>query len=112
MNTLPEVVNVSIRLSASVKTALQIGRETRGPEKSKELRQTIFWLRGLYEECGGRFTHTPRDKTHYEGDPRSDAGRFIVDFIKMCAPEITPQSISSVMAEIVKEKKSTPGGSF
>jgi hypothetical protein len=30
MNTLPEVVNVSIRLSASVETALQIGRETRG----------------------------------------------------------------------------------
>jgi hypothetical protein len=105
MNTLPEVVNVLIRLSASVETAWQIGRETRGPEKFKELKQAIFWLRRLYEECGGRFTHTPRDKTHYgDGSPRSAAGRFILDFTTMCELKITPSLISAVMAEMVKEK--------
>ena len=45
---------------------MQIGLRTRGAERSRELRETVFRLCRLYEECGGRFTHTPRDKTRYD----------------------------------------------
>lgn len=105
VNTLSEVVGITIRLSAAVETALQVGRRSPGPRPSKELRQAVFWLAQLFEECGGRFTHTPRDKTHYDAYPHSAAGQFIITFLAMCDETIRPGTVSSVLAEIVKDGK-------
>jgi hypothetical protein len=76
--------------------------------------QAIDWLREVYEGCGGRFTHTPRFKTHYNGIPHSAAGRFVVDFFEMCDPELHAQSISSAMAEVISLCRivKSAGGSF
>ena len=105
MNALLDVEAVSIRLSTAVDVALQAGRCSPGPQPNRELKQAIFWLCDLFEQCTGRpVTHTPRDKTHYDGWPHSPAGRFVLDFMKMCDDRVTPQSISSLMAEVVKKK--------
>jgi hypothetical protein len=105
MNALLDVEAVSIRVSTAVDAALQTGRCSPGPQPNRELKQAIFWLCDLFEQCTGRpVTHTPRDKTHYDGWPHSPAGRFVLDFMKMCDDRVTPQSISSLMAEVVKKK--------
>ena len=116
MNTLSDVLDISIRLSTSVDAALLAGRQSPGPQPNRELKQAIFWLCDLFEQCTGRpATHTPRDRTHYDGRPRSPAGRFVLDFMKMCDERVTPQSISSLMAEVVKKsliRRQCGGGSF
>lgn len=72
-----------------------------GPRPFDELAQAVSWLREIYERCGGVFTHTPREKTHYDGIPHSPAGRFVVAFFEMCDPELRPQTISSAMAKVI-----------
>ena len=108
------MVRLTQRLGDAVGESLAAGRIRGGPRRFRALFQAIDWLREVYEGCGGRFTHTPRFKTHYNGIPHSAAGRFVVDFFEMCDPELHAQSISSAMAEVISLCRivKSAGGSF
>jgi hypothetical protein len=101
MDSLAEVVCLTTRLGLVVDEVRDTGRKSGGPRPFKDLRQAIFWLGQLFEACGGRFTHTPRQKTKYDGEPHSAAGLFIREFLQMCDEKFTPQTISDAMAEVI-----------
>jgi hypothetical protein len=118
MDSLAEVVGSTKRLALVVDEVRETGRKSEGPRPFKDLRQAIFWLGELFEACGGRFTHTPRQKTKYDGEPRSAAGLFIREFLQMCDEKLTPQAISDATAEVIHKcnkatrDKLARGGSF
>jgi hypothetical protein len=118
MDSLAEVVSSTKRLALVVDEVRKTGRKSGGPRPFKDLRQAIFWLGELFEACGGRFTHTPRQKTKYDGVSRSAAGLFIGKFLQMCDEKLTPQAISDATAEVIHKcnkagcDKLARGGSF
>lgn len=118
MDSLAEVVGSTTRLALVVDEVRDNGRKSGGPRPFKDLRQAIFWLGELFEACGGRFTHTPREKTKYDGESRSAAGLFIRKFLQMCDEKLTPQAISDATAEVIHKcnkasrDKMAQGGSF
>jgi hypothetical protein len=105
MDTFAEVVRLTQKLGGAFSEALAAGRRRSGPRAFHELCQAVAWLREIYERCGGKFTHTPREKTHYDGTPHSAAGRFVLDFFAMCDPELRVQSISSAMATVISGRR-------
>ena len=101
MDTFAEVVSLTRRLDDAVRLALESGRRRGGPRAFEELVQAVDRLREVYEDCGGAFTHTPREKTQYDGIPKSPAGRFVLAFFEICDPSLSPQSVSSAMAKVI-----------
>jgi hypothetical protein len=112
MDTFAEIVQLTRKLGDAVRMALESGRRRGGPRAFEELVQAVDWLREIYERCGGAFTHTPREKTHYDGRPHSAAGRFVLAFFEMCDPELSPQTISSTMAKVISSRPHSPGEVF
>jgi hypothetical protein len=106
MDTFAEVVRLTHKLGDAVSTALDAGRRRGGPQPFYELLQAIAWLSEVFERCGGEFTHTPREKTHYDGTPHSAAGRFVLDFFEMADPKLPAQSISNAMATVISGRPS------
>jgi hypothetical protein len=95
------------RLAGAAESALKSGRRRRGPTKSLVLGGAVEQLAEVYETCGGRFTHTPRQKTHYDGRPHSQAGAFISEFFALCDPALSTVTISNVMAAVVRRRATT-----
>jgi hypothetical protein len=112
MDTFAEIVQLTRKLGDAVRMALESGHRRGGPRAFEELVQAVDWLREIYERCGGAFTHTPREKTHYDGRPHSAAGRFVLAFFEMCDPDLSPQTISSTMAKVISSVPITPGEVF
>jgi hypothetical protein len=104
--SLSQVVSILQRLHEAVGKALASDRAQGGPRPFPELAQTIAWLGEVYEDLGGRFTHTPRLKTEYDARPHSAAGGFVTEFFRFCDPKLPAHSISSAMAEVIERRKS------
>jgi hypothetical protein len=105
MDCFADMARLAPRLDAAVSEALAAGRKRGGPLPFHELPQTVAWLRAVYKGCGGRFTHTPRVKTAYDGTPHSAAGQFVLEFFKICDPTLRAHSISSAMAQVVSRSR-------
>lgn len=79
----------------------------RGPDRKKTPLAVIGMLAEIFErETGKPPTHTPFKGTEYKSAPQSQAGRFIVDFLKIVDPQLPPSKISSTLAEILKKRRS------
>ena len=104
MDSFSEVTAMARRLGQAASAALAAGRKRGGPRPFRELLQTVAWLAKVFERYGGRVTHTPREKTKYDGTPHSAAGRFMVEFFKICDPTLRDHTISSVLAEVIEAR--------
>lgn len=82
---------------------LSASRRKTGPRSLTWVARTVAELANFYEQRSGkRLSHNPKLKTRYVGLPQSPAGKFIVAFFKIIDPGVTPQSISTAMANYVK----------
>jgi hypothetical protein len=87
--------------------ALRAGKMKSGPRSPIWIQRIVVRLADLYEKFTGKsFSHNPKQLTQYDGEPRSKAGRFIVTFFEIVDPSVTPQSISTAMASIIKSRSS------
>lgn len=90
----------------SAAAMLKRQRRQKGPEPKKTLPAIVDMLADVYEsETGNPPTHTPFDKTEYKSVPQSPAGRFIAAFLKIVDPSLPPSTVSSALAQVVKQRK-------
>ena len=96
-------------IAQAAQAALKVGKQKSGPRALAHLQRTVLELANLYEEVTGKcFSHNPRVRTKYDGEPHSSAGHFIVEFFKIVDSEIPPTSISTALAKAVKARPQRP----
>ena len=85
---------------------LALGQKRCGPAPRKTLPMIIRWLASIYEETTDlKFTHTPYEKTKYNGTPQSQAGQFVTAFLKMVDPKLPETAIAPEMARFVETRE-------
>jgi hypothetical protein len=96
-------------LAHAAKQALRAGKQQTGPRVPIHLQRTVARLATLYEKLTNKpFSHNPKQRTKYDGQPHSPAGRFITAFFKMVDPSLPATRISTAMASIVKSRNGGP----
>lgn len=98
---LADAVRIALRLEHAATSALESRNKRGGPRPKRMMIQAVVWLAELWEYYGGTFTHNPREKTEYKGQPQSPAGQFVTKFLKLCDSEITLTAPSQFMAAAV-----------
>ena len=86
------------------KQLLAKGQKWRGPRSRTTLPIIVRWLASIYEETtGSKFTHTPYYRCEYTSVPQSQAGRFVISFLRMVDPNLPniPTAITTEMASFV-----------
>jgi hypothetical protein len=114
IRVIPELADQLEDIADAAELALHAGQKKSGPRTHTYLQRAVLTLAKLYEQSTGkRFTHNPKEKTGYKGEPHSPGGLFILVFFAIVDPTVRQQSISTAMARIVKSrgtiKKSTAG---
>ena len=88
------------------KRLLAKGQKRRGPGSRKTLPIVIRWLASIYEETTGlKFTHTPYYRCEYTSVPQSQAGRFVITFLRMVDPNLPPTAITTEMARFAAARE-------
>jgi hypothetical protein len=90
------------------KRLLAKGQKRRGPGSRKTLPIIIRWLASIYEETTGfKFTHTPYHRCEYTSVPQSQAGHFVITFLRMVDPNLPniPTAITTEMARFVAARE-------
>jgi len=94
------------RVISCAKHLLAKGKKRRGPKDRKTMPIIIRWLAVIYEETTGRtVTHTPYEKTTYMGTPQSQAGQFVMAFLKMVDPNLPETAVATEMARFVATRE-------
>jgi hypothetical protein len=104
VNSLDDVKRIARLAFDATNFALEIGKKRGGPKPLKHMETAVAMLAEVYERCGGKLTHTPRRGTEYDGAPRSRFGQFVLAFVKMCEPSITPQRVSQWIADLIRSR--------
>jgi hypothetical protein len=87
---------------------LELGKKRTGPRRNPAIDRIMPDLKRLYEQYTGKlFSHNPKLKTRYLGQPQSAAGRFVVRFFQAVDPSITQTAICTAMAR-VRARRSAP----
>jgi hypothetical protein len=90
-------------LGWAAERALEAGKRISGTRVLTHVQRAVTELANLYTEFTGRpFSHNPKVLTQYDGNPHSQAGRFIVEFFAIVDSSISPKSLSTAMAKVVK----------
>ena len=90
------------------KRLLAKGQKRRGPGSRKTLPIVIRWLASIYEGTTGlKFTHTPYYRCAYTSVPQSQAGRFIITFLRMVDPNLPniPTAVTTEMSRFVAARE-------
>ena len=88
---------------------LKRGKERTGPRRTPAIDRIMPDLKRLYEQHTGKiFSHNPKRKTEYLGQPQSPAGRFVAAFFQAVDPSITQTAICTAMARVVRARRSAP----
>ena len=88
---------------------LKRGKERPGPRRNPAIDRIMPDLKRLYEQHTGKiFSHNPKRKTEYLGQPQSPAGRFVAAFFQAVDPSITQTAICTAMASVVRARRSAP----
>lgn len=101
VRSLADAVRIAQRLDDAVGVTLESRRKRGGPPPKPIMTQAVVWLAELWEYYGGNFTHNPRAKTEYKGQPQSPAGRFVAKFLAMFEPGIRDTAPSQFIAAAV-----------
>jgi hypothetical protein len=95
-------------LARSAEQALQAGKKKSGPRMPIPVQRAVQELVTIYEEVTGKpLSHNPKDRTHYDGKPHSQAGRFILTFFEIVDSTVLHTSISTGIASIVRSRDVT-----
>jgi len=87
---------------------LELGNKRTGPRRNPAIDRIMPDLKRLYEQYTGKlFSHNPKLKTRYLGQPQSAAGRYVVRFFQAVDPSITQTAICTAMAR-VRARRSAP----
>jgi len=88
---------------------LELGNKRTGPRRNPAIDRIMPELKRLYEQYTGKlFSHNPKLKTEYLGQPQSAAGRYVAGFFQAVDPSITQTAICTAMARVVRARRSTP----
>lgn len=109
LDSLDGAVRIVQRLGVAVDNTLTAGKKRGGPRPQNDLKQATVWLGNVFESYGGRFTHNPCEKTHYDGRPHTAAGKFVLEFLRTCDLTITEQTVSQYMAEAIRFRRRARG---
>lgn len=89
--------------------ALELGKKRAGPRRNPAIDRIMPDLKRLYEQYTGKlFSHNPKLKTQYLGQPQSAAGRYVAAFFQAVDPSITQTAICTAMARVVRARRSAP----
>jgi hypothetical protein len=106
-DALANVTDDLANLADAANQALDAGKMKSGPRTPTWIQRTVVRLANLYEtSTGKRFSHNPKAKTQYVGEPRSAAGQFIVAFFQIVDSKVRQTSISTAMTSFVKFRRS------
>jgi hypothetical protein len=87
---------------------LELGKKRTGPRRNPAIDRIMPDLKRLYEQYTGKlFSHNPKLKTRYLGQPQSAAGRYVAGFFQAVDPSITQTEICTAMAR-VRARRSAP----
>jgi hypothetical protein len=76
-----------------------------GPRPDNTLHLTTIRLLDTYDKLTGRrWTHTPRERTEYDGRPHSEAGTLVTAFFDGSGQAVRPTAISRVLASCVARR--------
>ncbi len=88
---------------------LELGKKRTGPRRNPTIDRIMPDLKRLYEQYTGKlFSHNPKLKSRYLGQPQSAAGRYVAGFFQAVDPSITQTAICTAMARVVRARRSTP----
>jgi hypothetical protein len=88
---------------------LELGKKRTGPRRNPAIDRIMPDLKRLYEQYTGKlFSHNPKLKTRYLGQPQSAAGRYVAAFFQAVDPSITQTAICTAMARVVRARRSAP----
>lgn len=96
------------KVRSAVDSALRIGAEGRGPERSTDLARVVPMLVDTYERATGRrFTHNPNEGPLYNGRPHSEGDRFISAFFSIVDPKVASRLMTE-LATLIRVRNRTP----
>jgi hypothetical protein len=108
VDAIPDLADRLDDFAYTAEQALRSGHPKSGPRLQSHVDRAVVKLASLYEAfTGERFSHNPKQRTKYDGQPHSPAGRFIQTFFEIVDPEIRPQALSTAMAGVVKSRRHT-----
>jgi hypothetical protein len=88
---------------------LELGKKRTGPRPNPAIDRIMPDLKRLYEQYTGKlFSHNPKLKTRYLGQPQSAAGRYVAAFFQAVDPSISQTAICTAMASVVRARRSAP----
>ncbi|WLA79953.1 hypothetical protein [Bradyrhizobium elkanii] len=99
-----DVARIGKRLEEAIEAALRTSKRRGGPRPKTAQRQAVIWLGQLFEQYGGKFTHTPYLGLVYDGKLHTPAGRFVLKFLRTCDPSITERAVSNLMAYAIRSR--------
>ena len=99
---LTDAVQIVQTTELAIAGALEKSKKVGGPRAKTAMLQVVISLGDLIEAYGGKFTHTPRLKVHYDGRLHTPAARFVFKFLKMCDSRITETAVSQLMARAIR----------
>jgi hypothetical protein len=87
---------------------LEIWQRKAGPRRNPAIDRIMPELKHLYEQHTGKiFSHNPKRKTRYLGQPQSPAGLYVCAFFRIVDPSITGTAICTAMARAVRTRLCT-----
>ncbi|MBP0113866.1 hypothetical protein [Bradyrhizobium vignae] len=101
VRSVADAVRIALRLDDAATKALENRNKRGGPRPKRMIVQVVVWLAELWEYYGGKFTHNPRIKTDYKGQPQTAAGQFVAKFLEMCGFGTPDTAPSQFMAAAV-----------
>jgi hypothetical protein len=102
VRSLTDAIHIVQTLEITVADVLEQSKKIGGPPPKTAMRHVVVLLGDLIEACGGKFTHTPRLKGHYDGRPHTPAAQFVFKFLKMCDSRIIETAVSQLMANAIE----------
>jgi len=88
---------------------LELGKKRTGPRRNPAIDRIMPDLKRLYEQHTGKvFTHNPKRKTEYLGQPQSVGGRYVATFFQAVDASITQTAICTAIASVVRARRSAP----
>jgi hypothetical protein len=86
--------------------AVGTGKKKSGPRIRTYLERAVLQLAKICQDATGKpFSHNPKLRTKYVGEPHSDSGRFIIEFFRIVDPDVKLTWLSSAMAIAVKARR-------
>jgi hypothetical protein len=102
---LPDLADRLETIADGAARTLELGKKRTGPRHNPAIDRIMPDLKRLYEQHTGKvFTHNPKRKTEYLGQPQSVAGRYVATFFQAVDPLVTQTTICTAMANVVRAR--------